>query len=316
MFQKPSMWMRAVLWAAALYDLLWGAWVVLHPEGPFRLVGMAPPAHLDMWQQFGLAVGIGGVGYAIASTNPIRHWPIVLIGFIGKVLGPFGFWHAAQEGHLPWGLAWMVVVNDLLWWIPFGLILKAAYEKHLGDLRHYSPEVLSFALRTRVHQGLSLDQLSRVSPVLVVFLRHAGCTFCREALADLARQREELEEVGVQIVLVHMGEPEFGREFFAKYGLDDVPQVSDPHRTLYRAFGLKRGDLRMLFGPKVWWRGIHAAIFEGHGIGVPPKNDPFQMPGVFLLFHGTILRGYRHQSAADRPDYVKFATTDVSEAVS
>jgi hypothetical protein len=28
------------------------------------------------------------------------------------------------------------------------------------------------------------------------------------------------------------------------------------------------------------------------------------MPGVFLLFHGETLKSYRHQSAADRPDYL------------
>ncbi len=314
MSQKPSIWMRAVLLVAAVYDLLWGMWVVLYPSAAFELAGIEPPPYPELWQHFGLAVAIGGVGYAIASTNPLRHWPIILIGYIGKVLGPFGFWRAASLGHLSWSFGWMVVVNDLIWWIPFGLILKAAWEKHLGDLRHYSPEILSFALRARVQGGLSLDQFSRVSPVLVVFLRHAGCTFCREALADLARQRPALEANGVQIILVHMGEPEFGSEFFAKYGLHDIPQVSDPHRTLYRAFGLKRGDLRMLLGPKVWWRGLHAALFGGHGVGLP-VNDPFQMPGIFLLFHGQILRCYRHQSAADRPDYVKFATSDLREAV-
>lgn len=314
MNRKSPTWMRAVLVAAAIYDLLWGVWVVLYPNAVFQMAGIAPPPYPELWQQFGLAVAIGGIGYAIASTNPTRHWPIVLIGYIGKVLGPFGFWRAATQAHLPWSLAWMVVVNDLIWWVPMGLILKAAWDKHIGEQRHYSPEVLSFALRTRVHEGVSLDQLSSVAPVLMVFLRHAGCTFCREALADLGSQREALDDAGVQIVLVHMGQPEFGREFFAKYGLGDVAQVSDPHRTLYRAFGLKRGDLRMLFGPKVWWRGIHAAIFEGHGVGLPP-NDPFQMPGVFLLFHGQILRGYRHQSAADRPNYVRFATDDLHETV-
>lgn len=315
MYQKTPKWMRVVLWAAAAYDFLWGAWVVLYPGAAFQLAGMEPPPYLELWQQFGVAVAIGGVGYAIASTNPTRHWPIVLIGFIGKVLGPFGFWRAATLGHLSWSLCWMVATNDLIWWIPFGLILRAAWERHLHEQRNFSPEVMSFALRTRAHEGLSLDQLSSVSPVLVVFLRHAGCTFCREALADLGLQRPDLEDAGVQIVLVHMGEPEFGSEFFAKHGLGDLPQISDPHRTLYRAFGLKRGDLRMLFGPKVWWRGLHAAIFDGHGAGFPP-NDPFQMPGIFLLFHGQVLRGYRHQSVADRPDYVKFATSDLHESVS
>ncbi|MBC8166115.1 MAG: redoxin domain-containing protein [Bryobacteraceae bacterium] len=156
--------------------------------------------------------------------------------------------------------------------------------------------------------------MSTAAPVLVVFLRHAGCTFCREALADLARQRPLIEAAGAKILLVHMGEVEFSREFFLRYGLADLPSISDPHRHVYRAFGLRRGDLRMLFGPKVWWRGFRAGVIEGHGIG-RLIGDGFQMPGIFLVFHGQILRCYRHQSAADRPDYVRFVAPESHQPV-
>jgi len=137
---------------------------------------------------------------------------------------------------------------------------------------------------------------------LLVFLRHAGCTFCREALDDLARQRHELEAQGTRLVLVHMSPPVPGTQFLARYQLDGVPHISDPELTLYRAFGLGRGSLLDLFGPKVCWRGVDA-LFRGHGIGWL-QGDGFQMPGVFLLFHGEIIRSFRHQSAADRPDYL------------
>ncbi|MFN8816592.1 MAG: hypothetical protein ACK5ZV_07645, partial [bacterium] len=36
--------------------------------------------------------------------------------------------------------------------------------------------------------GQSVAELSMRSPVLMVFLRHFGCTFCREALADVRAQ--------------------------------------------------------------------------------------------------------------------------------
>ncbi|MGP1310160.1 MAG: hypothetical protein ACTS27_08185, partial [Phycisphaerales bacterium] len=39
--------------------------------------------------------------------------------------------------------------------------------------------------------------------LLLVFLRHAGCTFCREALADVAKRRRRIENAKVRIVLVH-----------------------------------------------------------------------------------------------------------------
>jgi hypothetical protein len=85
--------------------------------------------------------------------------------------------------------------------------------------------------------------------------------------------------------------------------------VSDPQRSLYRAFGLRRGSLTEVFGPKVWWRGFEAGILGRHRVG-RLEGDGFQMPGVFLIYHGEVIRSYRHQSAADRPDYVRLVTDD------
>lgn len=206
-----------------------------------------------------------------------------------------------------------IVTNDLIWWIPFVLILRGAHEAHLGQKRTTCPEVVRFAIRSKTSAGVTLDEMSRHAPTLLVFLRHAGCTFCREALADIARQRQTIENAGSRLAIVHMGEEnDDARAFFAKYGLQDVPRVSDKGQTLYRAFGLTRGTLGQLFGPKVLMRGFQAALFAGHG-AAPPKEDGFQMPGVFLLYHGIILRSYRHQSAADRPNYVELLDTQSPE---
>jgi len=55
-------------------------------------------------------------------------------------------------------------------------------------------------------KGVDLATLSLVSPVLLVFLRHAGCPFCREAMSDLASSRQAIEETGTRIVLVYLGD--------------------------------------------------------------------------------------------------------------
>jgi hypothetical protein len=159
------------------------------------------------------------------------------------------------------------------------------------------------SLRAQTQTGMSLMEMSRRWPTMVVFLRHFGCTFCREALSDLARVRHEVEKSGVRMVLVHMGSEDQAESFFRKYRMEDLPRVSDPHQSLYRAFGLTRGTFANLFGPKVWWRGFQAGILDRHGIGAL-VGDGFQMPGVFLIYHGEVIRSYRHQSAADRPDYL------------
>ena len=74
-----------------------------------------------------MIVGVYGVGYWIAASDPIRHWPIVFVGLLGKVFGPIGFLQAAMTGSLPWKWGATILTNDLIWWLPFGAMLLATY---------------------------------------------------------------------------------------------------------------------------------------------------------------------------------------------
>jgi peroxiredoxin len=172
------------------------------------------------------------------------------------------------------------------------------------------PQTLADALQqTQADTGERLDALSRDTPLLMVFLRHAGCPFCREALAQLQKDRATIEAGGVRIVLVHMTTDASAQKLFAKYGLDDVPRVADPERKLYDAFELKRGTVNDVIGPKVWWKGFRTAILQGNGFGVP-AGDVFQMPGTFLVANGEILRAYRSDDSSGHPDYAEFAACE------
>jgi peroxiredoxin len=150
--------------------------------------------------------------------------------------------------------------------------------------------------------GRRFIDLASGSPVMLVFLRHAGCTFCREALADISQTRAEIEASGTQIVLVHMGDRSAVDQQVNKHRLQDVERICDSGQVLYDAFGLKRGSFTQLFGLKVWRRGIVAGLLRGHGRATPVA-DYRQMPGVFFVDKGLITRRFRHKSAADRPQY-------------
>lgn len=148
--------------------------------------------------------------------------------------------------------------------------------------------------------GKRLVELSQASLVLLVFLRHAGCTFCREALADIAKDRRDIEARSARIILVHMADSQEIETLLEKHGLARIDRICDSEQKLYRAFGLGRGTAWQLAGPKVLWRAV-GALWR-HGIGLPIA-DGFQMPGVFLIENATIVGRFRHRSAADRPDY-------------
>jgi small multidrug resistance pump len=112
--------------AAATYNILWGAWVVLFPEQVFDLAGMQQPEYPMIWQSVGMIVGVYGLGYGVAAMDSDRHWPIVLVGFLGKVFGPIGFIYHFWLGNFPATFWWVTLFNDLIWLIPFALILKSA----------------------------------------------------------------------------------------------------------------------------------------------------------------------------------------------
>jgi hypothetical protein len=61
-----------------------------------------------------------------------------------------------------------------------------------------------------------------------------------------------------------------------------------------------------MFGWAVWRRAARALVADGHGVGML-AGDGFQMPGAFLVLNGKIVREYRHDTAASRPDYCKLA---------
>jgi hypothetical protein len=120
--------LKVSLILAGIYILAWGAWVILFPNHFWQLANLPAPNYPQLWQCLGMIVGVYGVGYLIAARNPIRHWPITLVGLLGKILGPIGFVDAALRGALPWRFGIVNLFNDLIWWIPFTLILVAAWK--------------------------------------------------------------------------------------------------------------------------------------------------------------------------------------------
>lgn len=125
--------MRRVLVVAGFYNLLWGAFVILAPNALFSWMGATLPNYPSLWQCVGMIVGVYGIGYLAASLDPFRHWPIVLVGLLGKIFGPIGFIDAALiRGEFPVQFGYTIITNDLVWWIPFALILLGARRAATG----------------------------------------------------------------------------------------------------------------------------------------------------------------------------------------
>jgi hypothetical protein len=121
--------MKIALQLAGLYNLLWGAWVVLFPMQYFDWLAMPRPNYPSIWQAVGMIVGVYGLGYYVAAYRPAQHWPIVLVGFLGKLFGPIGLLFELYRGGLPLRFAWVNLTNDVIWLVPFALILRFAWQQ-------------------------------------------------------------------------------------------------------------------------------------------------------------------------------------------
>lgn len=306
---RVPQWLRQSLVFAGAWHLVLGASIMISPEAFFTLTGLDLPNYMQLWEGAGVMAAVMGIGYVIAARDPLRYWPVILIGLIPKIVSPIGVVWGFWQRELPTALGTLVLVNDVAWWVPFSMLLwyavrdEAAGEYPRSTFRGTPREAMANAV---TNHGESLLQLSEVEPLMLVFLRHSGCIFCRETLDDLHRLRAAIDATGVGLVIVHMGMPDEGEALIERYGLDGVDVISDPLRELYQAFHLQQGSFAQLFGLRAIVRAIVATL-KGHMQGWF-VNDALQMPGAFVVSHGAILRAYRHTSAGDRPDYLALAT--------
>jgi peroxiredoxin len=158
--------------------------------------------------------------------------------------------------------------------------------------------------RMITNKGRNLAEISVKNPILLVFLRHFGCQFCRQGMEEISQKRSEFENNGVELIFVHMAEPCIAEDYFARFHLEGSEHISDTSCRLYMDFGLMKGTFGQLFGLQTWIRGYSLQTKYGNDFG-KHLGDSFQMPGVFMIFEHEIKASFIHRSVADRPDYDK-----------
>ena len=121
-------WQRVALLVASLQCLIWGIFILTLPERSSLAYGFDKvPAELFLWQGTGLVIFLFGVGYGIAATNPRQHWAVILIGLMAKFMGPIGMLWSVLQGQVSRQVLYLIPLNDVVWWLPFTLILVAAF---------------------------------------------------------------------------------------------------------------------------------------------------------------------------------------------
>jgi hypothetical protein len=295
--------MPRVLIAAGIYHLLFCVWTNAWPYLCFDWFEMERPSHPMMWRGLGLISGVFGLGFLIAARSPVRHWAIVLVGFIKINLVLIVFILGAIDRQIPLSVGLLVAIDDLIWWFPFAAILWASAQAHVGRPASGAPPLTieEAASHYRLSSDETLADASEKQVIALVFLRHFGCTFTRKILRELESLKKEADAHSARLVLVHMLSPGGENQYLQNRG--EVARIADPMCELYRAFGLGKGGFLKLFGPKVWLP-LALALVRGCGIG-HVAGDGLQLPGAFLFHRGRIISAQRAETQALLPDLPK-----------
>lgn len=247
-----------------LWPTSWFTWAGISEAGPQSIL------LLQMLGAFLLPYALCA-GLAARSSTPSA---LVAVLLAANVVDLLFIVHAGLNGALPGAASLLFALPAAAWCIVLFLLLPNGTP---AASRHSLREALAI---NPSGSPLSLAERSTRRPQLLVFLRHSGCPFCRETLAQLSTQRERLSAAGVDPVIVGMEPPEVLTDLCARYGLGDVPVISDPARSLYDTCGMQKTGFMRFLSFRTLYRGLRASLQYGLG---RPTADVFQLHGYALI---------------------------------
>lgn len=296
-----------VLKVAAIIHLLLGAMITFSPHfflkmfGPSVAVSFASEQGTMFFHFYGMALGVLGVGFGLASQGAYKNWQFVLTGFLFHLMGAYVFVKGLVLGEVSAIFLGSFLAFSLLWPVLFYFLLISAFnfltleEEVEEEGPHSSFQTLLNYVKTS--QDIKLADLSKEQGVMLIFTRQFGCTFCREMLSDLKRIDEAAKKKNLHLVFVHMSDREYANEFFSKYYETPIHHISDPGRKLYKSLNLKRGAFSQLFGLRVFLRGIYSILIKNNLPG-EAEGDGLQLGGLFIVKNKVIVFEDKAKSAA------------------
>ena len=163
-------------------------------------------------------------------------------------------------------------------------------------------ETLSTCLvQDKNRQSFRLGDFWSDRPALLIFLRHFGCIGCSEHVAALTPHLDAFEQLGISVVFIGNGTPNFIDGFIDRQGLADKPihLVTDPSLAVYKAAQMKRsmwgtmGPSGMRDALRAWGKGHRQTTVEG---------DVLQLGGCLLVdTDGRVVYQYTSTSLSDLP---------------
>jgi hypothetical protein len=149
----------------------------------------------------------------------------------------------------------------------------------------------------------NLAALVGSEPLLLVhILRHLGCIFCKQQVAELRKLRAENPRFPT-VIFVHQSTAAVGDAFFAEH-FPGAPHIADPKLDLYRIFGILRMDVAQFFNPLMHLKGL-SAFFQGQR-QTETLGDVNLLSGTFLFRQGRLVWLHRAKHPGEDPSWSRF----------
>jgi thioredoxin-dependent peroxiredoxin len=133
----------------------------------------------------------------------------------------------------------------------------------------------------------TLSDYKGKNPVVLVFLRYAGCPICQLALHDLKDAGADFAARGAEVV-AFVQSPRESIEKSGDISIFPFRLIPDPNETIYKLYGVAAGSFIDMLAPQTVARGIQA-VTHGHMQGKMEGNQ-WQLPGDFIIGKDGVLK--------------------------
>jgi peroxiredoxin len=165
---------------------------------------------------------------------------------------------------------------------------KAVAPPNVGDI---APEA---ELVDTEGRAVRISTLWPDKPLVLVFLRHLGCTFCRQQLAELARDHAQFVSAGAEIACVAQGDAKVGKAYAILAALPFPLLLCGDDLTAYQRYGLIQARFRSMLNPIMVMKGI-ASLLQGYK-QTEVIGNARQLGGAFVIDRAGVVR-YAHHNA-------------------
>ncbi len=138
--------------------------------------------------------------------------------------------------------------------------------------------------------------------VILHFLRHLGCIYCKNAV-DQLYQLSQSDPLFPPIIFIHQSPIEVGEAFFAQH-FPGASHISDSSLSLYNLFSIQKLKGLNFLDPRMILKGLKLVFLKGYSNQMGMGNM-YLLSGTFLFLNGKLVWQHRAKRAGDEPNWKK-----------